>query len=162
MSLRRCRLDKFTIIQDTREQVPLKFPENKHCNGTIVETVKHGDYSLKGLEDLVFCERKYSVGEWSKNSTEKRFKRLLDASINYKYRVIVCSFPYSDIVHFPKTLAVPPYVKRKIRISAEFLKTFTASIPIIYEVPIMFFDFQSMAEQFVFDWLRQIWKKECG
>lgn len=43
-----------TIVQDTREQRPLVFPEAR----VLVKTLKTGDYSLEGFEDKVTIERK--------------------------------------------------------------------------------------------------------
>ncbi|UJS16906.1 MAG: hypothetical protein L3J17_13460 [Candidatus Jettenia sp.] len=43
-----------TILQDTREQKPLTFPQAK----VLVKMLKTGDYSLEGFEDKITIERK--------------------------------------------------------------------------------------------------------
>lgn len=149
----------FTIIQDTREKQPFDFSDKENCNRVLVQKIEYGDYSVKGLEHKIFIERKNSVSEWANNCVEARFKTLLEnvaatPSIVYKY--IVCSFPYFDIIHFPNSMKVSPRVKARIKIKAEFIQSFTASIPVIYGIPIIFFDYAEQAERFTFDYLKWI------
>lgn len=154
------KVKKFTIITDTREQKPFLFNKNKDCDGSIVKTVQHGDYSIAGLENYIFLERKHSIGEWSKNCTEKRFKNLLEKAADYKYRYIICSFPYFDILQFPASLKVSPHVKARIRITSEFIQSFTTSIPVKWNIPIVFFDFPEQAQKFTYQYLKWIARHE--
>jgi ERCC4-type nuclease len=43
-----------TIVVDTREQTPLPFPDGV----AVVDTLKQGDYSFRGAEDIFAIERK--------------------------------------------------------------------------------------------------------
>lgn len=156
-------MSKFTIIIDTREQKPFTFEANEYCKASVIDTVKYGDYSIKGLEDKIFLERKASVGELAKNITEKRFTKLLDnvaADPNIKYKQIVCGFDYLDVENYPFSLKLPPRIRSKIRIRPPFIKAFISSIPMKWGIPIMFFPFEEMAREFTFNCLKQIWRLE--
>ncbi len=77
------RRGPYTILIDSREKIPLKFPRmlpildpdyaphhtKTQTVGLRTEsvTLKTGDYTLKGHEDLCIIERKYTVGELQKN-----------------------------------------------------------------------------------------------
>lgn len=156
-------MKKFTIVVDTREKLPFTFEKSDHCSGCISKKIDCGDYSLLGLENNIFVERKNSIAEWAKNVTEDRFFRLLDnVSKNPQiiYRYIICSFDYIDICNYPHSLKVSPRVKAKIRMKPEFIKSITASIPAKYNIPIIFFPFKNLAEEFTFNYLKWIWRTE--
>ena len=47
------------IVQDSRERLPYSFDDQRYTGVTVeVAALPVGDYSLKGLEHLVACERK--------------------------------------------------------------------------------------------------------
>lgn len=75
-----------TIIQDTREQRPLAFPEAK----VLVKMLKTGDYSLEGFEDRVTIERK-SLSDLlgSLGSDRDRFMREVLRMQGYEYAGLV-------------------------------------------------------------------------
>src|SRR5688572_9057132 len=57
----------YTVIRDTREQKGWIFEANAYCEGTVIETMKTGDYTLRGLEDRFVVERKRNVAEFAQN-----------------------------------------------------------------------------------------------
>lgn len=75
-----------TIIQDTREQLPLAFPEAK----VRVATLATGDYSLEHFEDKVTIERK-SLPDLlgSLGSDRDRFMRETQRMQAYDYAAVV-------------------------------------------------------------------------
>lgn len=74
------------IIQDTREQMPLIFPEAK----VEIATLTTGDYSLKGFEDKVCIERKSLPDLLRALSQEReRFMREVHRMRAYEYAGIV-------------------------------------------------------------------------
>lgn len=91
-------LPTYTIIRDTREQdghgwtfdahVPDRRPPR--CDGTIVETLQTGDYSLVGYTDILSIERKTNFSElWGNYSSQKR-----PAFESEMERMSVIKYPY--------------------------------------------------------------------
>lgn len=73
------RKTKFTIIQDTREQVGKgwRFNTTAKTNKMEREKLDVGDYSIKGLEHIIFIERK-TVGDlWGTLGNPKNYERFL-------------------------------------------------------------------------------------
>jgi len=93
-------LPSYTVIRDTREQdghgwmfhghVPDHRPPR--CDGTTVDTLKTGDYSMVGYTDLVVVERKNDFSElWGNYSKQKRpaFEEEMERMSTLKYAYIV-------------------------------------------------------------------------
>ena len=83
------RLSAITIIEDTREQTPLDFSAFPFVT---VEraTLKSGDYSLKGYEQLFAIERK-SLADLIGTITQghERFERELQRLMSFQYAAVV-------------------------------------------------------------------------
>ena len=62
---------KYTVIKDTREKDGYFFKEYDRCDGMVVETMKTGDYTLKGMENVLCIE---AQGHHLRNSHELRQK----------------------------------------------------------------------------------------
>jgi len=77
----------FTIIQDTREQTPFLFPPEYPVEVSKLDT---GDYSIKGLTDLVCIERK-SVPDLVSciGKGRERFERELKRMRGYRYSAVI-------------------------------------------------------------------------
>lgn len=77
---------EFTIIIDTREQVPFTFD-----NASVeVGTLSSGDYSIKNLEDSIALERKSLSDLCSCICGEReRFKRELKRLRSYRCRAVI-------------------------------------------------------------------------
>lgn len=152
--------DKFTIIVDTREQTPWKFRASKYCDGAVVKKVDHGDYSLQGLEHLIFIERKASPAEIANNLIGKRFFNLLLKSEKYKYRYIICEFPLSKVLNYPHGCGLPKSVVKKIRVSGAFIISKLIEIQIEHGVQIIFCDNANHAQKFTLALFKKIFKRE--
>ena len=92
----------FTIIRDTREQIPWEF----HYEHTVAEeigTLKTGDYAVKGLEDKLCIERKGCIEEFANNLGREftRFSKELIRMDKYPHAFIVCEFPLKDLIEYP-------------------------------------------------------------
>ena len=80
-------LDHIVII-DSREQKPLKFKMFE----TEVKGMKTGDYTVKGMEDLICIERKSKsdlISTLTQKINRERFKREIDRMKPFKYKCVV-------------------------------------------------------------------------
>lgn len=116
-------INKFTIIRDTRENVKhgWYFPSNSVCNGTIVDTVNIGDYTVQGLENYVAIERKKSIDEFAHNCIEKRWKSCMERMATVKHKYIIFEFPWYDVDHYPHSSKAPIKVKSKLRVPSKYI-----------------------------------------
>lgn len=93
---------KFTIIRDTREKQGKgwQFRASANCDGVEVIKLDVGDYSVKGLEDVLMIERK-TVGDlWGTlgNMTSyKRFQREMERAKNHPYKFLIIEGTLADI-----------------------------------------------------------------
>jgi ERCC4-type nuclease len=96
----------FTIIQDTREKKPWSFGRAS----VEVKKLDTGDYSVKGLEDNLFIERKSSVHEvyLTLGKNWKRFEAELERSQAMKYRFMVLECAAKDIYYSAKFSKMSP------------------------------------------------------
>lgn len=89
---------KPTIVIDTREQLPYKF------KGSVTKTLKSGDYSILGLEDVVAIERKTKKDAYSSCGKGRvRFEKELMRLSAFDYSAIVIEASLSSL------LTPPPY-----------------------------------------------------
>ncbi len=86
------------IIQDTREQTPLRFSDAVQIAPGTLQT---GDYSLQGLESLVAVERK-NLDDFigcRQGDNRDRFKSEMERLRAYRYRLVVIEGSYME-THF--------------------------------------------------------------
>ena len=83
----------FTIVVDSREQRPYEFAD------MAVRGLKHGDYSVGGMEGLVVIERK-SMQDLHGSLTHgrERFRRECEALAKYSYAAIVIEGDYFELL----------------------------------------------------------------
>lgn len=108
---------KETVIIDTREQNPWRFATSK----TKVQTLKTGDYTLEGYEDLLVIERKGCIGEFAKNISEDRFERELERLENFKYSFIILEFNMGEVITYPIGSGVPYFLHKRIRARGPYI-----------------------------------------
>lgn len=111
-------------VVDTREQQPWGFDRRlKGCAGSEVGTLKTGDYSVKGLEDLLVIERKGKIGEFHQNlfQERERFKNELDRMKGVPFAYVLLEFPLWHLTEYPRVPTVPFSVRNKIKVSGELL-----------------------------------------
>lgn len=144
------------IIQDTREQKPLEF-QLKGNDLIIVQKLEHGDYSIEGMEDILCIERKASASEIANNIKEERFYRLLAEVSSYHFAVIVCEFPFSDVVNFPYISCIPNSVRKRIKVRGNYLISQIADIQATYRIPFIFCDSAKNAAKYTYAFMRKVY-----
>ena len=93
-------LPTYTVIRDTRERDGHGWFFNAHvpdrrsprCEGTIINTLQTGDYSLVGYTDILAIERKFAFSElWGNYSSKKRpaFEEEMARMSKLKYAYII-------------------------------------------------------------------------
>lgn len=92
-------LPSYTIIRDSREKAghgwfweknmnPKRRPPK--CDGTITQSLKTGDYSLQGYEDILCVERKESYAElWMNYAERDRFQAEMERLSTIKHKMVV-------------------------------------------------------------------------
>ena len=73
----------FTILVDTREQLPYSFDGMDVVVPVVVAGLKSGDYSIRGMEDQIACERKsmddlFGSVTWGRDRFEREIQRLAE------------------------------------------------------------------------------------
>lgn len=126
--------NRFKIIVDTDEKKPWVFQEDNMCLGEIHKALHVGDYSIEGLEDKFFIERKSTVAELAKNINESRWPRWLEKTKSVPHRFMICEFGYYDIDAFPSRL--PKRVRDKIRVTPKYIHKCIAQMEIKYDLHI--------------------------
>src|SRR5688572_28988768 len=111
----------YTVVRDTREQRGWIFEASQYCAGTIIQTMKTGDYTLRGLEKVFVVERKQSVAEFAKNMLEARFEREMIRLENFDQAFIVCEFDFNDVQRWPLGSGLPAKAVANIKISKYFI-----------------------------------------
>lgn len=155
---------KKLIIRDTREKLNhgWDWPEDNIFAGTKVDTLKYGDYSIEGLEHLIFIERKNTTAEFAHNCCEDRFKRLLERGAQYKYKFCIMEFDFEDILTFPINSGLPRWQFKKIKISPAFLISALSKMSIDFGIHVMYAGNAMRAEKLCYSILKQIYKIEIG
>ncbi len=93
-------LPTYKVIRDTREQdghgwtFGAHMPDRRppRCDGTVVDTLKTGDYSIVGYTDILAIERKADFSElWGNYSSAKRktFEAEMERMSSIKHRFII-------------------------------------------------------------------------
>lgn len=131
---------KYTVIKDTREKEGEGWSWNPspYCLGTVRDTLKTGDYSLRGYENIVVIERKGSVSEWAKNITEERVERELQRLEEVKYPFILLEFTLADIMNYPIGSGIPKHMWPRLRFKGPFFLKRTIEFMVKYRTKIIF------------------------
>jgi len=145
-----------TIIIDTREQQPWKFPNHT----TAVKKLDTGDYSLEGLENVLCIERKKNTSEFAKNIIEKRYDdwTMRMAEFKHKYLLLECSL--ADVYRFPEKSGIPKYLLSKTRISSKFLIKKLLELQILHNIHVLFCDSSYTASKIAEDIMYRVYKNE--
>lgn len=144
----------FTVCRDSREKNGNGwfFPENSLCGGTIIKTMKTGDYSLIGLEDKFVIERKGKISEFVTNITEDRFWNEMDRLEEFEHAFLVLEFTLRDIYTFPQSSDIPKFKQKYIKIKPQFIMKKLSEIELNYKTKIVFVDSEGP------DWAENIFK----
>ncbi len=88
--------DAFTVVVDSREQQPYRFP------GAVVKGLPTGDYSILGLENRVAIERKSKADAYgSLGSGRARFEKELQRLSKLDYAAIVIESTLAEFLEAP-------------------------------------------------------------
>lgn len=111
------------ILQDTREQRPWQFEIYDQCQAQQVVTLKTGDYTVKGLEDIVCIERKRTTGEIALNlgKKAKAFEAEMQRMSKYEYAYIICEFSANTLIAYPSGSGIPKKQWSKLRMNGKFM-----------------------------------------
>lgn len=131
------------IIIDTREQqcwdFSDQFSQDKYYSCSSERgTLKTGDYTLKGLEDILVIERKASSAEIAQNITEDRFEREFKRLAEYKHKFVICEFDMRDIMNYPIGSGIPQRAWSSIKIKGKYILKKITELQLTYGVPFIF------------------------
>jgi hypothetical protein len=114
----------YEVIRDTREKVGQgwTFSKTESCKGTVVETMKTGDYTLRGFEKILCIERKGAISEFANNLTESRFERELERMQNFPVAILLLEFDYESLMTWPQSSTMSKFQQSTIRLSRWYLQ----------------------------------------
>lgn len=147
--------DDFTIIVDTREQLPWEFG-NHTTSRTKLDT---GDYSIEGLEKLLSIERKQSVSEIANNITEKRFPAFLSRLSEIPHKFMLFEFDLQDIYDFPAGSDIPKSKWDSLRVKSGYILKYISWIQVKYNIHIIFCGDADNAEKMCVRIMRTVYDK---
>lgn len=128
----------FFVIRDTREQAGWQFIAGKTCAGTKPGTLKTGDYTVEGLEDILCIERKGTVQEFAGNLVDDRFFRELERMKSYKHAYLILEFSADDLLNYPQSANIPAAAKARVRLNGNYLMAKTINLQNDYPVKVFF------------------------
>jgi ERCC4-type nuclease len=132
-------MSKYSVIRDQQEKKNYwEFPRSSVCEGTTVQKLKTGDYTLKGYEDILSIERKWSTGEFATNINEARFFRELDRLELFAHPFLILEFDYDDILSFPANSEIPKYLWPKLKVTPNYMIKKLTEIDLNYKIKIIF------------------------
>ena len=146
------------IIQDTREKEPFNFVFYG-CE-TSIATLKTGDYTIEGYEDVLSVERKKSPSELATNlgKYRERFENELERMRDFEYKYIVCEFSEEELRGFPYNAKIPNRIKKYIRMNGKYMKKKLYEYQDTYGVEVIFCDGKEEAQ----DRVMQIFLEVAG
>lgn len=128
---------EINVLIDTREKKPLSFTDANIKSVTSIK-LDTGDYSLAGLEDKLFIERKSSFMEFYGNITEKRFWNELDRTSTFKYKFLILEFDLDFVTNFPYGCGLPKSKIPYLKVSSSFIMSAITKILIKYDIKVIF------------------------
>jgi DNA excision repair protein ERCC-4 len=147
--------DPFTIIVDTREQMPWEFG----FHTTSRRKLDTGDYSIEGFENILAVERKKSVSAIATNLTESRFPDVLKRLSEIKHNFILCEFTLEEVYKFPEGSDIPQSKRDKLRISGKYIVKRLIEIQMDYNIPIIFCEDHDLAERYAVSIMKRIYER---
>lgn len=97
--------NKFTIVIDTREQLPYKY------KGSVKKALKSGDYSILGLENVIAIERKTKEDAYGSCGARRvRFEKEMVRLSRLDYSAVVIETTLEDLLIQPSFTKMNPLV----------------------------------------------------
>lgn len=147
--------DPFTIIIDTREQIPWEFG----FHNTAKKKLDTGDYTIEGFENILAIERKKSVSEIATNLSESRFSDVLDRLSKIKHPYMVFEFSLDEVYSFPVGSDIPKKLWDKLRISGNYIIKRLIEIQLKYNIQVVFCGDPDNAEKFSASLMKRIYEQ---
>lgn len=147
--------DEFSIIVDTREQIPWEFG----FHTTSRRKLDTGDYAIEGMEDLLCIERKQSVSEIANNITEKRFPAFLERMGAFHHKFILCEFSLDDVYNFPRGSDIPERLWPKLKITNNYILRCLIEMALNHDIHICYCGDSEAAERLCVQIMRRIYRK---
>lgn len=147
--------DPFTIVIDTREQIPWEFG----YHNTATHKLDTGDYSIEGFENIIAVERKKSVSELATNLSESRFSDVLQRLSAIKHPYMVFEFDLDEVYNFPVGSDIPKRMWDKLRISGNYIVKRLIEIQLQYNIQVVFCGDANNAERFVVSIMKRIYER---
>jgi ERCC4-type nuclease len=145
-----------TVVVDTREQIPWSFTRSSFVENVESRKLDTGDYSILGWEDRICIERKASTAEIANNVTQKRFFNELERMKDYEYKFLICEFPFTDVLDFPRNSGIPFSKHKYLKISSPYILKVMSQIQIKYGISVIYTANQQEAEILVDNLFRRI------
>lgn len=149
------KYDEFTVIVDTREQLPWEFG----FHTTSKKKLDTGDYSIEGFESLFTIERKRSVSEIANNITESRFKDVLKRMGGIPHSFMLMEFNIDEVYNFPVGSDIPKKMWDKLRVSGNYIMKYLTEAQLDYNIHILFCGDPSTAERVAVGIMKRIYDK---
>lgn len=147
--------DSFTVIIDTREQMPWEFG----FHSTSKQKLDTGDYSIVGFESIFTIERKRSVSEIANNITESRFKDVLQRMGQIPHSFMLMEFDLEEIYQFPVGSDIPKKMWDKLRISGNYIMKYLVEAQLNHNIHILFCGDAENAERTAVSIMKRIYEK---
>ena len=130
----------YLVVKDTREKAGhgWTFKKNDHCLGQVVDTLKTGDYSLRGFESVVVVERKGGVAEFVGNLTKKRFQDELGRLESIPYPFVICEFTIEDLINYPVGSGIPPRKWKYLKVKGPAALKLFLDIQMVFKTKFLF------------------------
>ena len=134
------KVPNYTVIKDTREKQGYFFKPYDRCDGMVVETMKTGDYTIKGCEDILCIERKASTAEISMNLGRKKkpFLNEMERMKNFRFSFLVCEFDMEDIINFPENSGIPEELQHEVKLTGRYMLRALLEFQVWYDTKILF------------------------
>lgn len=140
----------FTIAVDTREQLPYDFLTIKPRPKTERKTLKTGDYSIFGMEDLVAIERKSAADLFGSFGKERvRFEKEFARLAKLDFSALIIEARWVDILKNP-----PSYS----RMNPRAVWRSCLGWQVKYNVHIVWAEHRKLAEKITYILLENFWK----
>lgn len=141
------------VIVDTKEKQPWTFNSFPTIS-TTASSLKTGDYTIDGMEDILCIERKKSVAEFAQNITQARFLRELVRMKDFSYRFILLEFDLRHVDDFPMEL--PFRVRSIIKVNSAFIMKKIVEIQIKYDINILMCSNRGYAENMAYSIIKMV------
>ena len=149
----------FDIIIDTREQRPLEFSSSV-VKEVRTEKLDTGDYTIAGLENVLFIERKGGLTEFYRNCTQKRFWSELDRTAPFKYKFLVLECSYEDIAAIPYSLGLPKAQWTQLKVTPQYIIKCVGDIQVKYDIHVIFAGNRETATEIILNIMKRVSENE--